>query len=86
MRVSADAERVVIAIVDTGPGLPPAVQAAAFRPFVSRRPGGTGLGLHQVHQAITAGHGGRVWFETQPGRGTTFYVQVPAARRATADD
>jgi len=50
---------------------------------MDRRPvssGGTGLGLSIVRSFVTA-HGGMVWVESIPAKGSTFYVTLPAARR-----
>jgi signal transduction histidine kinase len=81
LRVRADAapSRLVLAIEDTGPGIPAEIRESAFEPFVTSRADGTGLGLYMVHQAITKDHGGRVWFESPEQGGTTFFVELPTA-------
>ncbi len=64
---------------DHGPGVPYQYQAAIFEPF-RRGPtaagDGTGLGLALVRQIVEQ-HGGRVWVESEPGAGATFWVQLP---------
>jgi PAS domain S-box-containing protein len=70
------------AVNDTGIGIPREKQAAVFEPFtqadgtMTRRYGGTGLGLTICVQLVTL-MGGRLWLESEPGRGTTFFFTVP---------
>lgn len=71
---------VSLRVSDNGPGLPDHVRARIFEPFVTGRVGGTGLGLAIVQRAVDA-HRGLVLVDTTPGRGTTFTVHFPAARR-----
>jgi signal transduction histidine kinase len=74
-------EFVLFAVTDNGPGIPPNVQARIFEPFVrgpaaEGRPKGTGLGLYFVRTIVEQG-GGRIWVESTPGQGTTFWFTVP---------
>ena len=71
---------VSLRVSDNGPGIPDAVRGRLFEPFVTGRTGGTGLGLAIVQRAVDA-HRGLVLVETAAGRGTTFAVYFPAARR-----
>jgi two-component system, NtrC family, sensor histidine kinase PilS len=71
---------VVVTVTDNGPGIPEALRARLFEPFVTGRAGGTGLGLAIVQRAVEA-HRGLVLVDSEPGRGTTFTVFLPAARR-----
>jgi len=74
-----------VEIVDDGPGLPPAIAADVFEPFVSGRENGTGLGLALVSK-IVADHGAFVSVESAPGR-TAFRLSLPVAPEgAGADD
>jgi two-component system, NtrC family, sensor kinase len=68
-----------IRVQDTGPGIPEEVRSKIFDPFFTTKdPGkGTGQGLAIVHAAIVKKHQGKVWFETEVGRGTTFIVRLP---------
>jgi signal transduction histidine kinase len=79
-RVLAVAEQrpdsVLIHICDDGPGIPEDIRASLFQPFVSRSPGGTGLGLALVAKAMAA-HGGSVTLETRPGWTTCFSLRFP---------
>ena len=76
------ADEVEIHIADTGVGIPRTEVAKIFEPFFTTKPPGrgTGLGL-SVCYGIVAEHGGRIEVESQPGRGSTFRVFLPIARR-----
>jgi signal transduction histidine kinase len=67
-----------IAVRDTGKGMSPDELARAFDPFFTTKPGGTGLGLSTVYGVVRA-HGGSVFVESEPGRGTTVFVSLPTA-------
>ena len=64
-----------VRITDDGPGIPPEVRAKMFDPFVTTKPGGTGLGLPIVHRAIEA-HRGLVFVDSGKS-GTRFTVLLP---------
>jgi two-component system sensor histidine kinase HydH len=63
-------------VIDTGCGMPPEVAARAFRPFVTTKPGGTGLGLATARKVVEA-HGGTIALQSEPGRGTKFTIWLP---------
>ncbi len=67
---------IAISVTDDGPGIPFELRERLFEPFVSGKPGGTGLGLPVVHRAVEA-HRGVVLVDTLP-RGTRFTVLLPA--------
>jgi signal transduction histidine kinase len=67
-------------VADTGPGIPDELQQRLFEPFTTGRVGGTGLGLAIVQRAVEA-HRGLVLVDSQIGKGTTFTIYFPAARR-----
>ncbi|HJS46860.1 MAG TPA: ATP-binding protein, partial [Gemmatimonadales bacterium] len=63
-------------VQDDGPGIPAEIRDRLFEPFVTGRPGGTGLGLAVVQRAVEA-HRGLLLVDSAPGRGTTFTVYFP---------
>ena len=71
---------VSLRVSDNGPGIPDELQRRLFEPFATGRVGGTGLGLAIVQRAVEA-HRGLVLVDSQAGRGTTFTIYFPAARR-----
>ncbi len=68
-----------ISISDTGTGIPEAVRSRVFEPFFTTKPvgKGTGQGLALAHTAIVRRHGGKIWFDSEMGKGTTFYIRMP---------
>lgn len=71
-----------VEIMDDGPGLPPAIAADVFEPFVSGRENGTGLGLALVARLI-GDNGGWISVDSVPGR-TVFRASLPLAARDAA--
>lgn len=71
-------EEIAIHVIDTGPGIPAERHAEIFRPYVTGRKGGTGLGL-AVTRRIVEEHGGRIELHSEPGRGSDFTVRLPVA-------
>jgi signal transduction histidine kinase len=70
-----------IAVEDTGPGIAPEDSQAVFESFKQTSTGlrqgeGTGLGM-PISRSLVEAHGGKLWFESQVGQGTTFYVTLP---------
>ncbi len=88
VRVTAEGrgDLVVLAVADTGIGIPLELQARVFDRFFRGRQAGTehisgsGLGLSLV-RAVVDSHGGSVWLHSEPTVGTTFYVALPALNR-----
>jgi PAS domain S-box-containing protein len=74
-----DQDGVEISIQDSGCGIPEAIQSRVFEPFFTTKPvgQGTGQGLALAHTTIVRRHGGRIWFETAEGKGTTFFLRLP---------
>ena len=70
---------VIITIQDNGGGIPVEVQGRVFEPFFTTKEVGvgTGQGLAIAHNVITKSHGGHLWFETELGTGTTFFIRLP---------
>jgi signal transduction histidine kinase len=70
-------DRVAVTVEDNGPGLPADDPEAAFVPFFSTKPGGTGVGLTLARQ-IALAHGGRLEHRPRPGGGAVFRLTLPA--------
>ncbi len=81
IRVSTRAtdEYVEIAVADDGTGIPAHIRDRIFDPFFTTKSvgHGTGQGLAMAYNAVVEKHKGRIFFETEPGRGTTFFVRLP---------
>ena len=78
VRATISADEVIIAVKDSGPGIPPEDVPRLFERFfqVDRaRRNGTGLGLAIVRHIVLA-HGGRTWAESAPGEGATFFLTL----------
>jgi signal transduction histidine kinase len=72
-------DRVLFSISDTGPGIPKENLADIFSPYWQAKRAerlGAGLGL-PIARGIVEAHGGRIWVESEPGRGTDFYFTLP---------
>lgn len=67
-----------VAVIDNGPGIDPSIAEKIFRPFVTTRARGTGLGLALV-QKIVVTHNGRVTVQAEPDGGTRFTTVLPLA-------
>lgn len=65
-----------VAFTDSGPGIPAAVRARLFEPYVTTKPRGTGLGLAFVRQVV-ASHSGTIELGPGNGPGTTFIITIP---------
>jgi PAS domain S-box len=70
---------VEIGIADSGTGIPEEVQSRIFEPFFTTKDvgKGTGQGLALAHSAIVRKHQGKIWFDTEQGVGTTFFIHLP---------
>ncbi len=89
IRTYLEGERAVVAIRDTGAGMPPAVQARIFDPFFTTKEvgKGTGQGLSIAHSIIVDKHGGRIQLDSTPGEGTEFRLLLPLTEdRARAEE
>jgi two-component system NtrC family sensor kinase len=86
VKVYADDDQIILAVSDTGIGIPLADQPYVFDKFhraanVQDKYAGSGLGLSIV-KSIVDNHNGRVWLESKPKAGTTFTVVLPQHREA----
>ncbi|MES1209074.1 MAG: ATP-binding protein [Pseudomonadota bacterium] len=74
----AESASVVISVTDTGTGIPLTVQPRIFDPFFTTKEVGRGSGQGlAISRAVVQQHGGTLTFETEPGKGTTFFVRLP---------
>jgi PAS domain S-box-containing protein len=75
-----------LTVEDHGTGIPEPLRERVFDPFFTTKPPGvgTGLGLSISHR-IVEDHGGRLWFESEVGRGTAFHVELPAEDEGDED-
>lgn len=78
---AVDGARVLVRVIDTGPGIPKAAQDRLFQRFyrvmsLEGAAEGTGLGL-AITQKIVESHGGRIWMESTEGEGTTVSLTLP---------
>jgi hypothetical protein len=77
----------LFAVKDNGTGIPKDKQRNIFKKFyqadtsMTRNAGGTGLGL-AISKGIVEAHDGRIWFESEPGLGTTFYFSIPRSLKS----
>ncbi len=85
-RLYAENDEVIVSISDTGIGIAPEDHAAVFEQFkqvggdtLTDKPKGTGLGL-PICKEIIEHHGGRIWLESEVGKGSTFYFALPVNR------
>jgi two-component system sensor kinase FixL len=76
-----DGTAVEVAVADTGPGIPDEVASRLFKPFVTTKPGGMGIGL-AISQSIVEAHGGSLGAAPNQGGGTVFRFRLPAAQAA----
>jgi PAS domain S-box-containing protein len=79
VRTAIDGDDVVISLSDTGGGIPENIRSRVYEPFFTTKEvgRGTGQGLSIAHNVVVKGHGGKIHFETEMGRGTTFHVRLP---------
>ncbi|MEK7296261.1 MAG: ATP-binding protein [Planctomycetota bacterium] len=80
---------VTVSVIDTGRGIAPSDHENVFEKFkqvgdtLTEKPSGTGLGL-PICKQIVAHHGGRIWVESEQGKGCNFSFSIPAMVRANA--
>ena len=83
--VEARAGEAVVSVTDRGVGIPREKQRRIFEPFYRAHTGtphdygGMGVGLYITREIISR-HGGRIWFESEEGRGSTFHIALPTAQ------
>jgi two-component system nitrogen regulation sensor histidine kinase NtrY len=77
LRTRRDDGKIIIEVADTGSGLTPEECERIFTPYYTSKQHGTGLGLAIV-QSVVSDHGGRISVQSEPGRGTTFVIELPS--------
>jgi signal transduction histidine kinase len=84
LRSSAAGDMVQVEVIDTGTGIAPEHLDRIFEPFFTTKPdvSGTGLGL-SVSLGILQSHSGTIEVKSEPGKGSTFIVKLPAKPGAT---
>jgi signal transduction histidine kinase len=75
---AALAREIVLEVADDGPGVPPELRDRVFHPFFTTKQSGSGVGLAMA-QKIAVAHGGSLELDSQPSRGCTMTVRLPAA-------
>ncbi|TAG64169.1 MAG: response regulator, partial [Oscillatoriales cyanobacterium] len=84
-RARVEGDELVISIIDTGIGIAPEDQSKVFERFkqvgdiLTEKPKGTGLGL-PISKQIVEHHGGRIWLESELGKGSTFFFSIPLVK------
>ena len=76
LRTRREGGKVAIEVADTGSGLTPEECERIFTPYYTSKQHGTGLGLAIV-QSVVSDHGGRISVKSEPGKGTTFVMELP---------
>jgi signal transduction histidine kinase len=81
LQVHTDGGQLQVSVMDTGPGIAHDDQELVFEAFKQtrtgmRQGGGTGLGM-PIAKSLVEAHGGRIWLESEPNQGTTFYFTLP---------
>ena len=76
INVETDEETVIITFADNGIGMTEEVKEKIFQPNFTTKSSGMGLGLAIVKNIITNSKG-QIWFTTKPGKGTTFFIELP---------
>jgi signal transduction histidine kinase len=76
LRLRTDDANVYIEVQDNGNGIPEPIRPKVFLPNFSTKQGGSGLGLAIAKRGVEHA-GGNIWFESEEGLGTTFFLSLP---------
>jgi signal transduction histidine kinase len=88
VKTSVEGELVVVAISDTGGGIPETIRDRIFEPFFTTKEvgKGTGQGLAIARSVVVDKHGGELSLISEVGKGTTFFIRLPFAGRGQTRD
>ncbi|MFN8342162.1 MAG: ATP-binding protein [Cyclobacteriaceae bacterium] len=78
IRIAVQDDSCIVSFEDNGTGIPPALKEKVFLPYFSTKKTGSGIGLAVARQGIEQ-MGGKIWFDSLYGKGSTFNVQLPLA-------
>jgi len=86
VRTRRSPEHAEVSVSDTGTGIALETRERIFDAFFTTKPvgKGTGQGLAIARSVVVNRHGGEIWFDSELGRGTTFFVRIPIAGHASA--
>ena len=76
LEAAARGEMAEIRVSDTGPGIPPELREKIFRLYFTTKKEGSGIGLAMTFRIVQL-HDGTIDFTSEPGKGTTFVIQLP---------
>ncbi|HEX2976317.1 MAG TPA: ATP-binding protein [Bacteroidales bacterium] len=76
VKMEVTRDKVIVSISDNGTGIPKELEKKMFTPNFTTKSSGTGLGLSIVRKYVETANG-RIWFDSEDGRGTTFFVELP---------
>jgi signal transduction histidine kinase len=85
LRCGPDGDQACLQVIDAGVGMSDELAQRVFEPFVTTRrgAGGSGLGMHIVHQQVYEALGGTITLDTAPGRGTRVAIRLPLVPRTS---
>lgn len=78
--ITVDEEKVTLSVEDNGKGIPEEVKPKLFTPNFTTKSSGTGLGL-AISKNLIEAYSGRIWFESEEGKGSTFAFELPRKRK-----
>lgn len=80
VKVDKEDRHAIISVADNGAGISEAVRKRIFQPYFTTKSSGTGLGLTMTKKIIEFSNGD-IWFETEEGKGTTFFIKLPLVHK-----
>jgi len=90
VKVINEGDNIRISVIDHGIGIPDNIKSQVFNMFTQAKRLGTagepsfGLGL-SISKQIVESHGGEIWFESEPGNGTTFYIRLKKSNKPASN-